>query len=247
MSNKRQGPPKHQNRFAWKPNLGQKINETVSPRPASCSFSVLLLAESHRRNPRRAGAWRQVPAFVGYHRRLPVLQGPNRLEAQVEKSPFPAVDRSVGNGTSDRRDTTSARVNFSCSIMSTCYDGVDVLDLLLNPLLPMLNAACSKDLGICAKCCTRVKALVGRDASEEESERKALEEAIRGARERERRTLLRLMNKSNGGESGPSDPKIADRSREGDIFHAASLDEYAEQARQQDGSDEEEAGDFVED
>jgi hypothetical protein len=30
---KRQGPPKHQNRYAWKPNLGQKINETVSPLP----------------------------------------------------------------------------------------------------------------------------------------------------------------------------------------------------------------------
>jgi hypothetical protein len=54
------------------------------------------------------------------------------------------------------------------------------------------------------------------------------------------------MNKG-GGESGPSVPKIADRSREGDIFPAASLDEYAEQARQQDDSDEEEARDFVED
>jgi len=30
---KRQGPPKHQNRYAWKPNLGQKINETVSCPP----------------------------------------------------------------------------------------------------------------------------------------------------------------------------------------------------------------------
>jgi hypothetical protein len=28
---KRQGPPKHQNSYAWKPNLGRKINETVSP------------------------------------------------------------------------------------------------------------------------------------------------------------------------------------------------------------------------
>lgn len=54
------------------------------------------------------------------------------------------------------------------------------------------------------------------------------------------------MNKGNGGENGPSVPKIADRSREGDIFPAtSSLNEYAEQARQQDDSDEKEAGDFV--
>jgi hypothetical protein len=56
------------------------------------------------------------------------------------------------------------------------------------------------------------------------------------------------MNKGKGGESGPSVPKIADRSREGDIFPAASLDEYAEQTREQEEDDSDvEAGDFVED
>ena len=55
------------------------------------------------------------------------------------------------------------------------------------------------------------------------------------------------MSKGKGGESGPSVPKIADRSREGDIFPAASLDEYAEQAREQEDDSDEEAGDFVED
>jgi hypothetical protein len=30
---KRQGPPKHQNSYAWKPNLGKMINETVSSLP----------------------------------------------------------------------------------------------------------------------------------------------------------------------------------------------------------------------
>jgi hypothetical protein len=68
--------------------------------------------------------------------------------------------RSVGNGTSDRRITTSARVNFDYSTMSSF--AMMVLMLLLISLLHMLNAACSKDLGICAKCCTCVKALVGR-------------------------------------------------------------------------------------
>lgn len=55
------------------------------------------------------------------------------------------------------------------------------------------------------------------------------------------------MNKGKGGESGPSVPKIADRSREGDIFPAASLDEYADQVREQEDGSDEEARDFVED
>ncbi|EEE55421.1 hypothetical protein OsJ_03548 [Oryza sativa Japonica Group] len=132
--------------------------------------------------------------------------------------------RSVGNGTSDRRITTSARL--APRTLGFARSAALVLKRLSEGdpcLFTMLW-----------------------DLSEQESERKELEEAIRGARERERRTLLRLMNKG-GGESGPSVPKIADRSREGDIFPAASLDEYAEQARQQDDSDEEEARDFVED
>ncbi|CAO2166485.1 unnamed protein product [Urochloa humidicola] len=159
---KRQGPPKHQNRYAWKPHLNQKINETEP-----------------------GGRFRPLSEITG--------------------------------------------------VCQRCRDQID-----------WKRRDCSKNLGICAKCCTRHSDLVGRDVNEEDSERKALEEAIRGARERERRTLLRIMNKGKDGDSGPSVPKVADRSREGDIFPAASLDEYAEQAREQDDSDEE-AGDFVED
>lgn len=47
---KRQGPPKHQNTYAWKPHLGQKINETVSllpPPPPHTSRSP----KSHRSKP----------------------------------------------------------------------------------------------------------------------------------------------------------------------------------------------------
>jgi hypothetical protein len=51
-------------------------------------------------------------------------------------------------------------------------------------------------------------------------------------------------DKDKGGESGLSVAKIADRSR-GDIFPVASLDEYVEQARDEDDSDEEDR-DFVE-
>lgn len=53
-------------------------------------------------------------------------------------------------------------------------------------------------------------------------------------------------DKGKGGESGESVPKIADRSREGDLFPVASLDEYAEQAQEEDDSDVEDR-DFVED
>ncbi|XP_006644750.1 uncharacterized protein C9orf85 homolog [Oryza brachyantha] len=189
---KRQGPPKHQNRYAWKPNLGQKINETEP-----------------------GGRFRPLSEITGVCQRCKDQIDWKRRYGKYKPIVEPAKCQKCG-----KRNVRQAYHN--------------------------VCTACSKDLGICAKCCTQVKQLIGRDVSEEESERKALEEAIRGARERERRTLLRLMNRGNGGESGPSVPKIADRSREGDIFPVASLDEYAEQARQQDDSDEEEGGEFPE-
>ncbi|CAO2182816.1 unnamed protein product [Urochloa humidicola] len=189
---KRQGPPKHQNTYAWKPHLNQKINETEPGgrfRPLSEITGVCQRCRDQIDWKRRYGKYKQIVE-----------------PAKCQKCGKRAVRQAYHN---------------------VCRD-------------------CSKNLGICAKCCTRHSNLVGRDVNEEDSERKALEEAIRGARERERRTLLRIMNKDKGGDSGPSVPKIADRSREGDIFPAESLDEYAEQAREQDDSDEE-AGDFVED
>lgn len=190
---KRQGPPKHQNRYAWKPNLGQKINETEP-----------------------GGRFRPLSEITGVCQRCRDQIDWKRRYGKYKPIVEPAKCQKCG-----KRNVRQAYHN-------VCRD-------------------CSKDLGICAKCCTRVNELVGRDANEEESERKELEEAIRGARERERRTLLRIMNKGKGGESGPSVPKIGDRSREGDIFPAASLDEYAEQAREQEDDSDEEAGDFVED
>ncbi|PWZ30309.1 hypothetical protein Zm00014a_026492 [Zea mays] len=49
---KRQGPPKHQNRYAWKPNLGQKINETIAPRTSayvlSAAHVLMSLSEGMR-------------------------------------------------------------------------------------------------------------------------------------------------------------------------------------------------------
>lgn len=191
---KRHGPPKHQNSYAWKPNLGRKINETEPGgrfRPLSEITGVCQRCRDQIDWKRRYGKYK------------PIVE-----PAKCQKCGKRAVRQAYHN---------------------VCRD-------------------CSKDLGICAKCCTRVNELVGKDVNEEESERKALEEAIKGARERERRTLLRIMNKGKGAESAPlSVPKIADRSREGDIFPAATLDEYAEQAREQEDDTDEEPGDFVED
>lgn len=97
---------------------------------------------------------------------------------------------------------------------------------------------------MCAKCCCKVTRTVGRDISEVEAERKELEEAIKNARERDRRTLIRAMNNKSKPEHAEDIPQIGDRSREGDLFPVSSLDEYAELARQDD-DDDDVAEDFV--
>ncbi|KAK0584200.1 hypothetical protein LWI29_010926 [Acer saccharum] len=92
-----------------------------------------------------------------------------------------------------------------------------------------LCAGCAKEHNVCAKCCCRVDRLVGRDLAEVEAEQKMLEEAIKNARERDKRTLLRAMNKakSNSSAKTPSDQG----NKVGDIFPDASLEEYAAKSR----------------
>uniref|UniRef100_A0ACD5VUL5 Uncharacterized protein n=1 Tax=Avena sativa TaxID=4498 RepID=A0ACD5VUL5_AVESA len=187
---KRQGPPKHQNSYAWKPNLGRKINETEP-----------------------GGRFRPLSEITGVCQRCR-----DQIDWKRKYGKYKPIVEPAKCQKCSKRNVRQAYHN--------------------------VCTGCSKELGICAKCCTSVKQLVGRDAEEVDSERKELEEAMRYARERERRTLLRLMNKSKDEESGPSVPKVADRDREGDLFPVASLDEYAEQAIQKDDSDEE--ADFVE-
>ncbi|XP_042377210.1 uncharacterized protein LOC121970512 isoform X1 [Zingiber officinale] len=174
-SSKRQGPPKHQNKYAWKPNAGCKINESElggKLRPFSSISGVCPRCKEQIDWKRRYGKYK------------PILE--------------PAKCQKCG-----KRSVRQAYHNI-CS-------------------------SCSKDHGICAKCCCRTDDIVGRDVSELESERKALEEAIQNARERDRRTLLRAMDKKRPGTS-PAVPKIGDRSREGDLFPAKTLDEYAASA-----------------
>ncbi|CAD5180350.1 unnamed protein product [Musa acuminata subsp. malaccensis] len=175
-SSKRQGPPKHQNKYAWKPNAGCKINETELGgrlRPYSAVSGVCPRCKEQIDWKRRYGKYK------------PILE--------------PAKCQKCG-----KRTVRQAYHNV-CS-------------------------ACSKDLGICAKCCGSTNEIIGRDVLEVESERKALEEAIKNSRERDRRTLLRAMNKNRTG-AGTTIPKIEDRSREGDLFPVKTIDEYAELTR----------------
>ncbi|KAK2631907.1 hypothetical protein EUGRSUZ_L02288 [Eucalyptus grandis] len=111
----------------------------------------------------------------------------------------------------------------------------------------MLILGCAKEQKVCAKCRCQVDNLVGRDSSEVEAEQKALEEAIKNARERDRRTLLRAMNKSKDNNSGKDDDlgKSATEkaNKVGDIFPSSSLEDYArsrQQGRVGRGNEEEE-------
>ncbi|KAF5748916.1 hypothetical protein HS088_TW04G00877 [Tripterygium wilfordii] len=88
---------------------------------------------------------------------------------------------------------------------------------------------CAKEQKVCAKCCSSVDRIVGRDSEELEEEQKMLEEAIKNARERDRRTLLRTMNNRNSKSSSKSSIKQANKVRE--LFPNASLEEYAAQNR----------------
>ncbi|CAI0553194.1 unnamed protein product [Linum tenue] len=57
-----------------------------------------------------------------------------------------------------------------------------------------LCSGCAKEQKVCAKCQCRVDQIVGRDSEVAEAEQKMLEEAIKNARERDRRTLLRSVS-----------------------------------------------------
>ncbi|XP_075494204.1 uncharacterized protein LOC142531817 [Primulina tabacum] len=91
---------------------------------------------------------------------------------------------------------------------------------------------CAKEQHVCAKCSRPVGHIIGRDISEVEAEQKTLEEAINNARERERRTLIRTMNKGKSqSATQPTLTPTKDNSKAGELFTASSLDEYAEFSR----------------
>ncbi|RDX75311.1 hypothetical protein CR513_44817 [Mucuna pruriens] len=89
-----------------------------------------------------------------------------------------------------------------------------------------LCSGCAKEHRVCAKCCCSTDRIVGRDISEVEAEQKMLEEAIKNSRERERRSLLRAMNKGKSKSSNSAPTDIKDN-KVGQLFPNASLEDYA--------------------
>ncbi|EEF31385.1 FACT complex subunit POB3 [Ricinus communis] len=172
---KRQGPPKHQNRFAWQPNAGHKINETEvggKLRPLSEITGVCPRCKEQIDWKRRYGKYK-----------------PLSEPAKCQQCSKRTVRQAYHN----------------------------------------LCTACAKEQKVCAKCRCRVANIIGRDSAEIEAEQKMLEEAIKNARERDRRSLLRAMNKG----TPKSSEKVASNegNKVGDLFPSASLEEYAAKSR----------------
>ncbi|KAI3970731.1 hypothetical protein MKX01_024378 [Papaver californicum] len=93
-----------------------------------------------------------------------------------------------------------------------------------------LCTGCAKEHNVCAKCSCKVERIVGRDITEVEAEKKTLEDAIKNSRERDRRALLRAMNKGTTGSSlltfvNEEGKKV------GELFSAESIEEFARQSR----------------
>lgn len=103
-----------------------------------------------------------------------------------------------------------------------------------------LCSACAKENNVCAKCSCRVDRIIGRDCSEVEAEQKMLEEAIKNSRERDRRSLLRAMNK--GKSHSLLKTSTTEESKVGELFPSASLEHYAELTRVGDEYSDEDEG-----
>lgn len=178
MSTK-QGPPKHQNRFAWKPHPLKKKNETEVGgrlRPYSDITGVCPRCKDQIEWKRRYGKYK------------PLVE-----PAKCQRCTKRAVRQAYHN----------------------------------------LCSACAKEHNVCAKCSCQVNRIIGRDCEEVEAEQKRLEEAVKNARERDRRTLLRAMNKGKSPKTQPGK-----ESKVGELFPASSLDEYAESNRDDDDEEE---------
>ncbi|XP_057768587.1 uncharacterized protein LOC130988691 isoform X1 [Salvia miltiorrhiza] len=140
MSSGGRGPPKHQNKFAWKPNGGVKINPTElggQLRPFSDITGVCFRCKEQIDWKRKYGKYK-----------------PLSEPAKCQRC--------------SKRNVRQAYHN--------------------------LCAGCAKEHHVCAKCSCRVDKIIGRDILEVEAEQKTLEEAIKNARERDRRSLLRAVS-----------------------------------------------------
>ncbi|PWA59111.1 hypothetical protein CTI12_AA396230 [Artemisia annua] len=174
MSSKpRTGPPKHANKYAWKPKAGVKINETEVGgrfRPLSEITGVCPKCRDQIEWKRKYGKYK-----------------PLSEPAKCQKCTKRAVRQAYHN----------------------------------------LCNACAKEHHVCAKCSCRVERIVGRDITEVEAEQKMLQEAISNAREREKRSLLRAMNKGKSEAKEKEQDPTDNPEKAGDLFKAESLEAYA--------------------
>jgi len=178
--NTRKGPPKHQNKFAWKPNAGVKINETEV-----------------------GGRFRPLSEITGVCQRCKEQIDWKRKYGKYKSLTEPAkCQRCL------KRNVRQAYHN--------------------------LCNGCAKEQNVCAKCRCQVGRIIGSDLEEVEAEQKALEEAIRNARERDRRSLLRAMNKEKSGGSKSEKNLTSNVTKAGELFTAESLEDYAETNRDND-------------
>ncbi|WCJ25556.1 hypothetical protein M5689_007431 [Euphorbia peplus] len=172
---KKQGPPKHQNQFAWKPHAGCKINETEV-----------------------GGKWRPLSEITGVCHRCK-----DQIDWKRRYGKYKALSEPAKCQGCSKRAVRQAYHN--------------------------LCTACAKEQNVCAKCRCSVRSIIGRDVAEVEAEQKMLDEAIKNSRERDRRSLIRAMNKN----TTKSSPKVAgtEGNKVGDLFPSASLEDYASKSR----------------
>lgn len=171
--NTKQGPPKHQNRVAWKPNAGIKINETEV-----------------------GGKFRPLSEITGVCRRCR-----DQIDWKRRYGKYKGLTEPAKCQNCTKRNVRQAYHN--------------------------LCTGCAKEQKVCAKCRSRVENTVGRDLAEVEAEQKTLEEAIKNARERDRRALLRAVNKDKSKSFEMKTNK--ENGRVGDLYPETSLEEYAKQ------------------
>ncbi|KAF6140099.1 hypothetical protein GIB67_001840, partial [Kingdonia uniflora] len=133
----KQGPPKHQNKFAWNPNADHKKNETEV-----------------------GGKLRPYSEITGV-----CIRCKNQIDWKRKYGKYKALSEPAKCQRCTKRNVRQA-------YHSLC-------------------SGCAKEAGVCAKCSCRVDRIVGRDLSEVEAEKKELDDAIKNARERDRRSLLR--------------------------------------------------------
>ncbi|CAI5495179.1 unnamed protein product [Closterium sp. Naga37s-1] len=98
--------------------------------------------------------------------------------------------------------------------------------------------ACAQEKGLCPKCRQPTKEIVQDGAAVRENEMKQLEEALGRLRERERRSLLRAMEKGNAGAANSVAKKAAKKAAEGDDSEEDEDDDEEDEWEEDEGEDE---------